>query len=159
MGVVNHRAQTIWKKYREQILYLVVGAWNTLFQYATFSLFYYLLHARLYPSLILFLSYFVSSINGFFGYRRIVFRSSGHPVAEYIKFQFVYGPLLAVNLVVLPVALKYTSVNAYAIQALFGAFAIVFSYVGNKYFAFRLPKQEAPAAEREAQSPIRRRRR
>jgi putative flippase GtrA len=86
---------------------------------------------------ILLLSYLISSVNGFLGFRHVVFRSSGHPIVEYAKFQIVYGPILALNLVVLPLALKFTPVNAYVIQALFGVFAIIISYLGNKYFTFR----------------------
>ena len=43
------------RAHREQILYLVVGAWNTLFQYVSFSVLYYFLHDQLFSSLILLL--------------------------------------------------------------------------------------------------------
>ena len=39
-----------WPRHREKVMYLVVGAWNTLFAYGCFSLLYYLLHERLEPS-------------------------------------------------------------------------------------------------------------
>jgi putative flippase GtrA len=52
----------------------------------------------------------------------------------------VYLPILAVNLLVLPLALMYTTLNAYIVQALFAVFAVVAAYVGNKYFTFRKPK-------------------
>jgi hypothetical protein len=44
----------------------------------------------------------------------------------------VYLPIL----VALPLALTYTNLNAYIVQALFGIFAVVAGYVGNKRFAF-----------------------
>ena len=55
-------------------------------------------------------------------------------------FQVVYLPLLAINLVVLPLMLACTSLNAYVVQALFAVFSVVASYVGNKYFTFRRPR-------------------
>ncbi len=134
---MNDHAARIWTKYREQILYLVVGAWNMLFAYAVFSLLYFLLNRLLHPSVILLFAYLISSVNGFVGFRYLVFRSAGRPVAEYFKYQLVYTPLFLVNAFVLPLALSYTSMNAYAIQAIFSIFAVIASYLGNKYFAFR----------------------
>lgn len=125
--------------HREKLLYLVVGGWNTLFQYVSFSLLYYLLSGWLFSSVILFLSYVLSSINGFLGFRYIVFQSRGHPLAEYARFQLVYLPLLVVNMVALPILLAYTPLNAYVVQAGFAVFSVVMGYLGNKYFAFRRP--------------------
>ena len=125
--------------HREKLLYLVVGAWNVLVQYLSFSLLYYLLSGEVFSSLILLLSYVLASVNGFLGFRYIVFKSRGHPLAEYFRFQLVYLPLLVVNMVVLPVLLAYTPLNAYVVQALFAVFSVVAGYLGNKYFAFRRP--------------------
>jgi putative flippase GtrA len=123
--------------HREKILYLVVGGWNTLFQYGVFSLCWYLLSPYWPPVPILLLSYVIGSVNGFLGFRFIVFGASGtHPLLEYLRFQLVYLPLLALNLVGLPLLLRHTNWNAYAIQAAFGAFAVVAGFLGNKYFAF-----------------------
>ncbi len=125
------------RRHREKLLYLVVGAWNTFFGYACFSLLYYLLQGLVFPSLILVIAYAASSVNGFLGYRYWVFRSAGHPVAQYVRFQFVYLPLLLVNVVLLPLALAYTPLSAYAVQALFSVVTVVAGYLGNKYFTFR----------------------
>lgn len=127
------------RAHREKLLYLVVGGWNTLFTYVSFSALYYLLHGQLFSSVILFLSYALSSINGFLGFRYVVFKSKGHPVVEYLKFQLVWIPLLAINLVALPLMLAYTSLNAYVVQALFAVSFLVIGYLGNKYFTFRKP--------------------
>jgi len=129
--------RSAWTTHREKLLYLVVGGWNTLFSYGCFSLCYYLLHGHVHPSLILLIAYLVASVNGFIGFRYIVFRSEGRPLAEYLRYQLVYAPLLVLNMVILPLALRYSSLNAYAIQALFAIFAIVAGYLGSKYFAFR----------------------
>jgi putative flippase GtrA len=135
------------RAHREKLLYLVVGAWNTLFQYAVFSLLYWLLNAHLASSVIVLISYLFGSLNGFLGFKLIVFRSRQHPLREYVKFQLVYGPLLALNMVVLPLALKYSTLNAYVVQALFAVFAVVVGYLGNKHFAFRQPPPRADEAD------------
>ena len=139
----------IWGGHRDKVLYLVVGGWNTVFQYAVFSACWYLLHDDLYPSLILLIAYLIASVNGFIGFRYVVFRSRGHPLKEYLKYQLVYGPLLALNMLVLPLALKYSSLNAYLVQALYAAFAVVVGYVGSKYYAFRGPTEPGEARSKQ----------
>jgi putative flippase GtrA len=123
-------------------MYLLVGGWNSFVSYACFSLLYYFLNNRLVPSLILVLAYAVASVNGYLTFRYFVFTPVRNALVEYLRYQAVYLPILAVNAVVLPLALSYTSLSAYAIQALFAVFAVVASYLGNKYFAFRKPRAE-----------------
>jgi putative flippase GtrA len=129
-----------WPRHREKVMYLVVGGWNSVVAYGCFAVLYYLLNERLAPSVIVAIAYAVASVNGYLTFRYLVFTPVRHPVVEYMRYQAVYLPILAVNLVALPLALTYTSLNAYVIQALLAFFAIVAAYVGNKYFAFRKPK-------------------
>jgi putative flippase GtrA len=126
-----------WRRYRQQILYLIVGGWNTVFQYGVFSLCWYLLHTHLGPDTILLIAYVIGSVNGFLGFRYIVFAPASHPLIEYLKYQVVYAPLLALNIIALPLLLRHTNLSAYAIQALLACFVIVAAYIGNKYFTFR----------------------
>ena len=130
----------LWRSHRDKILYLVVGAWNTLFQYVVFSICWYLLGEHAHPDLVLLVAYLIGSMNGFLGFRYVVFGPASHPLIEYIRFQLVYLPLLALNMIVLPLLLRHTTLNAYAIQALFAVFVIVVAYIGNKYFTFRRPR-------------------
>ena len=65
--------------HREEDPRRAVGGWNTLFQYLSFSLLYYLLHAHVYSSVILAMSYVLSSVNGFLGFRYVVFQSTRYP--------------------------------------------------------------------------------
>jgi putative flippase GtrA len=137
MHVLQRWALQNWPRHRDKVMYLVVGGWNSLFAYGCFSVLYYLLNERLAPSVILTIAYAVASVNGYLTFRYLVFKPVRHPVVEYLRYQAVYLPILGVNLIVLPLALTYTSLNAYAIQALFAIFSVVASYLGNKYFAFR----------------------
>lgn len=141
----------LWARHCERILYLVVGGWNTLFNYLCFSLLYYLLHTSVHASIILALTYAISSVNGFFWFRHVVFKPVSHPLLEFLRYQAVYLPILAINMVVLPLALTYSTLNAYVIQALFAIFAVITSYVGNKYFTFRRSSRPSSA---ESEPPI-----
>jgi putative flippase GtrA len=142
---VRRLARTAWDAHRDKFLYLIVGGWNTLFTYLSFAALYYLLNPYLYSSVILVLGYLVASVNGFIGFRYIVFGPAGHPLMEYLKYQVVYVPLLIGNIILLPLLLEHTSLNAYVIEALYGMFSVVLGYVGSKYFAFRRVKDEGDA--------------
>jgi putative flippase GtrA len=137
MQAINRWVFRNWPRHREKVMYLVVGGWNSFVAYGCFSVLYYLLNDRLAPSVILTIAYAVASVNGYLTFRYFVFTPVRHPVVEYLRYQAVYLPILAVNLVALPLALTHTNLSAYMVQALLAVFAVVAAYVGNKYFAFR----------------------
>ncbi len=130
-------AAYVWRDHREKVLYLAVGMWNTFFQWASFSLFYFLLHDYIFSSWILVITKVFASTNGFLCYRYLVFGPVDHPVKEFGRYQLVWLPIFVVNLIVLPLALEYTNLNAYLIQALFAVFSVIVGFVGNKYFTFK----------------------
>jgi putative flippase GtrA len=140
MHAFRRRVARYWPRHREKARYLVVGGWNTLVWYGCFALFYHVLQQRLAPSAILGLAYVVASMEGYLAFRYLVFTPVRHQVVEYLRYQAVYLPILAVNMVALPLALTYTNVSAYIAQALFSGFAVGAAYVGNKYFVFRRPE-------------------
>jgi putative flippase GtrA len=137
MHALHRWALRNWPRNREKVMYLVVGGWNSLFTYGCFSVLYFLLNERLAPSAILAMAYVVASVNGYLTFRFLVFTSVRHPVVEYVRYQAVYLPIQALNLVALPLALTYTNLSAYIVQALLAPFAVVAAYLGNKYFTFR----------------------
>jgi putative flippase GtrA len=122
---------------REQILYLVVGAWNTLFGYAVWALFYRLLHPHLHYLIIQIISWPIPVAVAYFLFRRLVFRSKGSVWRELPRFSLVYAGALALALVVLPILVRVIPFNLYVIQALLAAIVIVMTYVAHKYFSFR----------------------
>jgi putative flippase GtrA len=140
------------RAYHEQILYLGVGGWNTLFGYLNFALLYYLLSDRTSVVVILLVSYALSITNAYVCYRYIVFRSTGSLRREIPRFTSVYLVALAANLVVLPLALRLLPVNAYVVQALFTAVVVVVSYLGHKHFSFRGGQGNAAASETSPES-------
>ena len=142
MHALRRWALRNWPRHRQKARYLVVGGWNSFISYGCFSALYYLLNDRLAPSVILAIAYAVASVNGYLTFRHFVFTPVRHPVVEYMRFQAVYLPILAFNLVALPLGLTYTNLSAYMIQALLAIFAVVAAYLGNKYFAFRKPVSE-----------------
>ena len=62
---------------REQVLYLVVGGWNTVFGYGAWALMQYLLGDHLHYLVVVVLSWPIAVLNAYVGYRYVVFRSRG----------------------------------------------------------------------------------
>jgi putative flippase GtrA len=137
--VLRRWALAHWPQHREKVMYLLVGGWNAFVWYAGFALLYYLLHQSLQPWVILVLAYAIATMNGYLAFRYLVFTPVRHPVVEYLRYQAVYLPILALNLVALPVALS-VNISAYVVQPVCGVVALVAAYIGNKYFTFRKHK-------------------
>ena len=122
---------------REQVLYLVVGGWNTVFGYGAWALMQYLLGGYLHYLVVIVLAWPIAVLNAYLGYRYIVFRSRGPVLRELPRFSLVYLVTLVVNLALLPIALRVLPFSIYVVQALFTGVVVVCSYLGHKYFSFR----------------------
>ena len=123
-------------RHREQLLYLVVGGWNTIFGYGVWALMQFLLGDYLPYLVIVLLAWPIAVLNAYLGYRYIVFRSRGPVLRELPRFSLVYVGTLVVNLAVLPIALAVLPFNIYVIQALFTVVVVVCSYLAHKYYSF-----------------------
>ena len=136
---------------REQLLYLAVGGWNTVFGYAVWAGLQFLLGSHLHYLVVVLISWPIAVLNAYVGYRYIVFRSRGSILREFPRFSLVYVVTLVVNLALLPIALHVLPLNIYAVQALLTVLVVVCSYLSHKYFSFggghRGPSGEASPRE------------
>jgi putative flippase GtrA len=121
---------------REQVLYLVVGAWNTVFGYGIWALLQFLIGDRVHYLVVVLIAWPLAVLNAYFGYRWFVFRSHGSIVRELPRFSLVYLATLLVNLALLPILLDLLPFNIYVVQALLLTVVVVASYLGHKYFSF-----------------------
>jgi putative flippase GtrA len=122
---------------REQVLYLAVGGWNTLFGYAVWAFLQYLLGDHLHYLMIVVMSWPIAVLNAYVGYRYVVFRSRGPILRELPRFSLVYLGALIVTLMGLPIALHVLPFSIYVVNALFTSVVVVCSYLAHKYFSFR----------------------
>jgi putative flippase GtrA len=153
-GTVDRLVPRPLRPYREQVLYLAFGAWNTLFGYAVWALLQSLLHDYLNYLVIVVLAYPIAIANAYLCYRYIVFRSHGKVMKEIPRFSSVYILTLAANLVALPFLLRVLPFGIYLTQALFTALVVVVSYLGHKFFSFRGGQVHAsPRQTTEVQDP------
>ncbi len=125
------------RRRREQILYLVVGAWNTLFGYAEWALMEFLLHDYLHYLAILVLSWPLAVVNAYVCYRHFVFRSEDKVRRELPRFLLVYLGTLVAALVALPFLVHTLPFNIYVIQAGYTVVVVVLSYLSHKFFSFK----------------------
>jgi putative flippase GtrA len=140
-GLRDHRALgrpvRFYFRRREQLLYLVVGGWNTVFGYGVWALMQYLLGDHVHYLVVVLLAWPIAVLNAYLGYRYIVFRSRGPVLTELPRFSLVYVATLIVNLALLPIALRVLPFNIYVVQALLLVIVVVCSYLAHKYFSFR----------------------
>lgn len=121
---------------REQLLYLVVGGWNTVFGYGIWALLQFLLGERLHYLAIVVIAWPIAVLNAYFGYRFLVFRSRGSILRELPRFSLVYVTSLIVGLVALPILLAVLPFSIYVVQALLTVAVIVASYLSHRYYSF-----------------------
>ena len=122
---------------REQILYLVVGGWNTLFGYGAWAVLQVILGDRFHYLVIVVIAWPIADLNAYVCYRYLVFRSRGPILRELPRFSTVYVGALLVTLVGLPIALHLLPYSIYVVNALFTAAVVVASYLAHKHFSFR----------------------
>lgn len=134
--------------------YLLVGAWNTLFGYATYALLTALLtpHLRYGYMLASALSSLLNITVAFFGYKFFVFKTRGSFLKEWLRCLLVYGSSLVPGLVALPFLVQVLRTwfhmqrgAPYAAGAVVMFFTVIYSFIGHKKFSFRASKQDAPS--------------
>lgn len=121
---------------REQVLYLLVGGWNTVFGYGVWATLQFLQGDRLHYLVIVVLAWPIAVLNAYAGYRLIVFRSRGPMLRELPRFSLVYVGGLLAGLVGLPIALNILPFNIYVVQALLTIAVVVASYLSHRYYSF-----------------------
>jgi putative flippase GtrA len=123
--------------YREQLQYLGVGAWNTVFGYGVWALMEYALGPYLNYLVIVALSYPIAIANAYVWYRYVVFRSHGKVWKELPRFSVVYLLTMAANLLVLPFLMHVLPFSVYVTQAIFLVLTVIASYLAHRFFSFR----------------------
>ena len=124
-------------RYHDQINYLLVGCWNTIFSYLAFAALYFLLRGYLHYMVLFVISSILGITNAYVAYKLFVFRTKGHYLREYSRFYLVYGGALALNLVLLPLVVITLRLSPVVAQAGLAVITVLFSYFGHKNFSFK----------------------
>jgi len=127
----------LYHRHKEKINYLLVGGWNTVFGYFTFVLLYFLFSQIIHYLFLLVIASILSITNAYIGYKTFVFKTKGNYVREYLRFYLVYGGVMLLNFVTLPIIVKLSHLSPPVAQGGFICITVVFSYFGHKHFSFK----------------------
>ena len=126
-----------YNKHKEQINYLLVGSWNTLFGYLAFAALYFLFRSYVHYMILFVISSVLSITNAYLAYKLFVFKTKGHYWREYSRFYVVYGGALALNLALLPLVVVTFRLSPVIAQAGLAFITVICSYFGHKNFSFK----------------------
>jgi putative flippase GtrA len=123
----------------ERIRFVIVGGFNTVFQFGMFALFDQGDRSPIRYLGSLYASYAIAIIVAFFLHRRFTFRAtkSGNAVVDFFRFASVYVVSLVINTALLPLLVESARLSPLVAQAIVTVITVLLSYFGHKYFSFR----------------------
>jgi len=123
---------------RKPLRFVLVGAWNTLFWYGTFTGLYWATRPfGVHYLVVLFATHWISLTNAYLCHKYLVFRAMGKiSLAEYFRFSLVYAFAFVVNLVTLPLLTNFAGLNPVIAQGLIVAGTVAMSFFGHSNFSF-----------------------
>ncbi len=121
----------------QRSLFLIIGAANTILATVIFAGLVHFFGPEV-PSVVsLIISWFVSLLTGFFAHRVFVFRVSGRIFPDLMRYASVTYVTLVFNISALALLSDVLGLPPVPVQIGVILVAIVFSYVGHKFFSFR----------------------
>src|SRR3989338_5615760 len=115
--------------------FVLVGIINTARDYGLFALFLKLGNFYLGA---LTLSHIIATINSYIWNRKFTFRSKENIKGEFIRFVSVYALMFLVNFLLLYIAVDVLKFQPLAAQLAILAVIVAVSFIGQKYFTFRI---------------------
>jgi len=120
--------------------FAVIGGLNTLVGIGIFPLLYWLLGKVLSVNALVVLGWTISTSFAFLTHKIVTFESKGKLHHEGVKFTILSLTTLGINLLVMNLALSFTTMNPVLIQILtsgaFAAIMLILSYLGMNYLIF-----------------------
>ncbi len=120
----------------EQMRFVIVGGWNTLFGYLCFVTLYALLHAHLNYLLIGVLAHAIAAVNAFVAHRLLVFRSRERWFGEFVRFNISLLFVLGYGIGALWLLVATFHLDPVLAQGFVMIGAVVISYVAHRRFSF-----------------------
>jgi len=133
--------------------YAASGGFNTLLGFAVYFVSYKIIlnekpldlgfYAFKSHSAALFISFCISFPVGFFLMKYVVFSDSNMPgKIQLFRYFMIYLFNLALNYIILKVLVERINVNAIFAQVLTTIFIVLFSYLAQRYFTFKVEQEE-----------------
>lgn len=119
------------------MLYLVGGAYNTLFGFGFFTIVYYLFADDIHYLILATLTNIAAITNAYVVYRLFVFKSKGNILREYLRFYVVYGVSFIVSLIVMYALVELLNIHPVLTQGIILIFTVIISYFGHRNYSFK----------------------
>jgi len=122
---------------KEEIRYLLAGAWNTVFGYFLGVGAYLWLSEWLHIIYISILANIIAITMSFFTYKVFVFRTTGGWLKEYLKIYLVYGLTMLIGTMLIWLFVNFLGMNIWLGQGLVLLSVFIISYILNRNFTFK----------------------
>lgn len=159
MSWLGQSSKDLYAAHGEKLRFLVVGGWNTVFSYAVFAALIYSIGPALrglsgsgtpwlrivgdqWYLVAQWLSWILAVPQSTIALKYLVFHSRGHVSAEIGRAFFVYLPLQALSSISLWLLVSKAGMHPLTGQLLTVGVSAVLSYLGHKYFTFKVAKSE-----------------
>lgn len=116
--------------------YLAVGGWNTLFGLGLYALAFRALHAHVQYLVLLVLCNIVAITNAYVCYKRLVFRTRGNWLREYLRFYVVYGTAAFLGMGLVAVGVQMFGMHPVWANTAVTGLTIIISYFGHRRVSF-----------------------
>jgi putative flippase GtrA len=127
----------IWWELPQELRFLLAGAYNTIFGYLTFTLFFFLLHTRIHYLAIALFSLPIALTSAFIVHRNLVFRSQERWQRSFIRFNLSQLAASLFGMVALYWLVRFGHLTPLVAQALVVMASVSLSYFLHRHFSFR----------------------
>ena len=124
-------------KYR----YITFGIWNWLFGVLVFLILSVFFKSTLHYNLLVLISYLVSSTQAHLIQRKFVWKSNNPYPSELIRFILSYIGMFISNILLLTLIVNITNFSPTVLQLIISPILVIFMYIVNKTFVFRIRDQ------------------
>ncbi|MDD5698419.1 MAG: GtrA family protein [Victivallaceae bacterium] len=118
--------------------FLLTGGWNTVFGILVYAGLYELLHEKAHYLALMIPANILAITNAYICYKLFVFKTKGNVIREYLRFYVVYGASIVMSFVLMFLLVDGLGLHPIVSQILCTAITIACSYIGHRYFSFRL---------------------
>ena len=145
---LSETASSLYTAHGEKLRFVIVGAWNTLFNVALYNVLL-LAFGRTHYLVWFWVAWVVCVVQSTVTMKYFAFRRGGPLLPQIVRAFFIYLPAQGLSTLLLWALVTFAHLPAPVGQL--GAIMIstIFSYVGHKYFTFRVPLEvgEVPPYE------------
>jgi len=131
-------AHHFYDRHAEKVRFLVVGVWNTIFSVLLYNLLLLAFgHAQY--LLLFWAAWVVAVVHSTATMKYFAFRSGGHFWRQTGRAYLIYLPAQGLSTLLLWVGVTLLHLSPPVAQLITIFFTTIFSYLGHKYFTFRVP--------------------